>query len=228
MRIDKLDPRILAPQPQSITAGGLVVDQPSSLRPRTATARSRAGYPLKHQLVARDFRRGCWRNPNSQMSTPAICDHHELCTLASLRFPDIQAAFFAGENVPLLNVSSNGRMPSSSSSPRSFLQSYSQAPASPHACSRRQHVAEDGYRPGRSFQRVALRNTHRTSSQQRPSSTRLRPPFFKGFRVVMTAACVDYCSSGYSNAWRLIERLLSISLAVASPCRAHVLIRRGF
>ena len=82
-------------------------------------------------------------------------------------------------------------------------------------------VAGEGYRSGRSFHRAPLRSTHRMPSKQRRSSTRLRPPFFEGFRFGMSGSILDHCSSVSSDAWRLIERLLSISLVAASPCRAQ-------
>jgi hypothetical protein len=220
MRIDQFDPVLLQPQPRRVAVGRLVVDQPSWLHPRTARARSRNSYLLERRLDERDFRRGRWGNTNSCRYTPAVCHHHELCTLSAFGFADVGVHCFAGENVPSLNVSSDDRMRSSSNSRKHFLQRSSQTPASSHSCSRRKHVAGDGYSAGRSSHRAALRSTHRMPSKQRRSSTRFRPPFLEGFRFGVSGSIFDHCSSVSSDAWRLVERLLSISLVVASPCRA--------
>jgi hypothetical protein len=112
-------------------------------------------------------------------------------------------------------------MPSSSICPRDSLQRPSQTPASSHFWTRRQYVAGEGYCSGRTFDRAPLRSTHRVPSKQRRSSTRLRPPFFECFRFGMSGSIFDHCSSVSSDAWRLIDRLLSISLVVASRCRAQ-------
>jgi hypothetical protein len=183
MRTDQLDPTLLEPQPQGVAVGRLVVDEPSRLRPRAARAGSRYGYLLERRLDERDFRRGRWGNANSQRYTPVVCQHHELCTLSAFGCADVGAPCSAGENFPSLNVSSHDRMPSSSSSPRNFLQRSSQTPASSHSCSRRQHVAGDGYCARRSFRRAPLRSTHRMPSKQRRSSTRLFPRCLKAFTL---------------------------------------------
>jgi hypothetical protein len=112
MRTDQLNPALLEPQPHGVAVGGLVVDQSSWLRPRTAWAGSQDGYLLERRLDERDFRRGRRGNPNSQRYAPAIRHHHEPCALSSFGCADINAPFFAGENVPSLNVLAHDRMPS--------------------------------------------------------------------------------------------------------------------
>ena len=106
MRTDQLDPALPEPQPQGVAVGRLVVDEPSRLRSRATGAGSRDGYLLERRLDEPDFRRGRWGNANSQRYTPAVCHHHELCTLSAFNCADVGAPFFAGENVPSLNVSS--------------------------------------------------------------------------------------------------------------------------
>ena len=87
-----------------------------------------------------------------------------------------QAPFFAGEKVP-----SPIACDRSSSFRRSMvLISRSHArtsnPASVHSLCRRQQVAKEGYRSGKSCHRAPVFNTQRTPSIHRRESTRGRPP----------------------------------------------------
>jgi hypothetical protein len=170
MRTDPLNSALLEPQPQGVAVGGVVVDQPPWLRPRTAWAGSRDGCLLERRLDERDFGGGRWGNATSQTHPPAVCRHHEICTLSAFGFADVGAPFFAGENAPSLNALAHDRM----------------------------------------------------SPKQRRSSTRLPSPFFEGFRFGIGGSIVDHCSSGSSDAWRLIKRLFLISCVLASRCRAKV------
>jgi hypothetical protein len=69
-----------------------------------------------------------------------------------------------------------------------------------------------------------LRSARQMPSQHRRSSTRLQPTFFEGFRFSKSGSIIDHCPSVNSDARRLVERLLSMNLVVASPCRAQVQI----
>lgn len=221
MGTEQFDPALLQPQPQGVAVSRLVLDEPLRLRPRTARDGSRDSYLLERRLDERDFRRGHWGNVNSQRYTLAVCHHHELYTLPRSVLP-MSMPIFAGEKASSLNASSHDRMPSSSSSPRNFLQRSRQASASSHSSNRRQHVAGDGYCAGKSFQRAPLRSTHRMPSKQRRSSTRLRPSLFEDCRFGLSGSIFGHYSSVSLDGWRLIERLLSISLVVVSPCGSRI------
>ena len=179
MGTNQFNPTLPQAAPQCVAVSSLVVNEPSRILARPTWTRSRDGYLLERRLDERDFRWRRWGNANSQRYTPAVCHHHELCTLSAFGFADGGEPFSAGENVPSLNVSSHDRMPSSSSSPRNLRQRSSQKAASSHSCSRRQHVARDGYCSRRSFHRALLRSTHNMPLKQRRASTRSRPPYSK-------------------------------------------------
>ena len=53
----------------------------------------------------RDLMRRSTRNPGGDRKTMAVCDRHDLCALAALRFPDGRAPFLAHAKVPSMKAS---------------------------------------------------------------------------------------------------------------------------
>ena len=105
----------------------------------------------------------------SQRNTLAIDHHHPLCTLAPLGFADSSAPFFTEAKLPSINASLQSNKPLRFSSPRNVRQIVSHTSCSSQSCSRRQHVAGEGYSAGRSCHLAPLRAIHKMPSSTRPS-----------------------------------------------------------
>lgn len=138
---------------------------------------------LEHRLDERDLRRGRRGKANSRRFTPAVCHHHDLCSLSAFGFANVGAPFFAGKNVPSRKVSRQEQ----------------------NAC--------------------FVELPEKLAPEVEPDAG-ARPSW-----KASASACgwiFDHCSSVSSGAWRLIERLPSISLVVASRCRAQIEITPGF
>jgi hypothetical protein len=118
----------------------------------------------------------------SQRNTLAIDHHQVLRSLASLRFSDSRAPFFAGMNVASTKDSSQSRIPSASNSDRKALHMSLSTPASCQSLKRRQHVEGSGYSSGRSRHLAPVLRTQRMPSRQARSSAGGRPPFGLGGR----------------------------------------------
>ena len=106
----------------------------------------------------------------------SVRHQHEFCSFAFLGLANLKTPFFAGEKVP----SPIACVQSSSFRRSRALMSRSQArtsnPASVHSLCRRQQVAKEGYRSGKSCHRAPDFSTQRTPSIHRRESTRGRPP----------------------------------------------------
>jgi hypothetical protein len=130
-----------------------------------------------------DFGRLSGRCECRDRDSLSVRHQHEFCSFAFLGLTHLKTPFFAGEKVP-----SPIACDQSSSFRRSrALMSRSQArtsnPASVHSLCRRQQVAKEGYRSGKSCHRAPVFNTQRTPSIQRLESTRGRPPSGDGSGV---------------------------------------------
>ena len=124
----------------------------------------------------RDLRGRSTRGPARHGNTLAINQKHPLGSLAALGFSDAEPPFFAGENVPSTNSSSQFSGCWSSSSSRNAFQTASSTPQSAHSFMRRQHVAGEGNSLGGSFQRAPVLRIQSMPSRQRRSSAGGRPP----------------------------------------------------
>lgn len=147
--------------------------------------------------------------------TGAICRHHGLCTVSASGSTDVGGTVCAGGNGHPLNISPSERMPAHRVPEKLSPKVDTDArvgPCRPSPPARRGVTRCSA----RSVQRAALPNTHRMSWTQRQPFTRLHSAFFERFRLGMSGALLDYCSSACSRTWRPIERPIVISLVVAS------------
>jgi len=131
----------------------------------------------------------------SQRNTLAIDHHQALRSLASLRFSDCRAPFFAGMKVASTNDSSQSTMPSASNSERKARHISLKTPASCQSLRRRQHVEGSGYSVGRSRHLAPVLRTQRIPSKQARSSAGGRPPFGLGGRAGINGLIFSHCSS---------------------------------
>jgi hypothetical protein len=102
----------------------------------------------------------------SQRNTLAIDHHQVLRSLASLRFSDSRAPFFAWMKVASTKDSSQSRIPSASNSERKARHMSLRTPASCQSLKRRQHVEGSGYSGGRSRHLAPVLRTQRIPSKQ--------------------------------------------------------------
>jgi len=177
VRHDQLDASLLQSCSQRVAVVGPVANQPLRFLPRTAAPTSvRDADRCKGGFREFDFRRGGRSQVVSQRNTLAIDHHHPLCTLAALGFADSSAPFFAEAKLPSINASLQSNKPLRFSSPRNVRQIVSHTSCSSQSCSRRQHVAGEGYSAGRSCHLAPLRAIHKMPSNTRRLSDQGRPP----------------------------------------------------
>jgi hypothetical protein len=131
----------------------------------------------------------------SQRNTLAIDHHQVLRSLASLRFSDSRAPFFAGMKVASTNDSSQSRIPFSSNSERKARHISLRSPAACQSLKRRQHVEGSGYSSGRSRHLAPVLRTQRIPSKQARSGAGGRPPFGLGGRGGINGLIFSHCSS---------------------------------
>ena len=131
----------------------------------------------------------------SQRNTLAIDHHQVLRSLASLRFSDGRAPFFAGMKVASTKVSSQSRTPSASNSERKARHMSLRSPVSCQSLKRLQHVEGSGYSAGRSRHLAPVLRTQRMPSKQARSSAGGRPPFGLGSRGGINGLIFSHCSS---------------------------------
>jgi hypothetical protein len=93
--------------------------------------------------------------------TSAVCDCHDLGTLAPLGFPDAEPPFLAGTKVPSTKASERSMPPRLSRSSAKARKIFSIVPSRTHPWNRRWHVWYEGYLSGRSFQGAPVRSTQR-------------------------------------------------------------------
>ena len=116
---------------------------------------------------------------HSQRNTSAICHHHELGALSSLRFPDFWAPFFAETKVPSMKTSAQSIWPFLSSLRMKIRQIFSQTPCSSQSFNRLQQVLGLGYLSGKSFHLAPVRRIQRIPS----NTNRL---FFQGLPLLFS------------------------------------------
>ena len=125
----------------------------------------------------------------------AVGEDHDLGPLSPLGLADAVAPFLEGENVPSAKPSRQSILPLLSSLRSRRAHALSSTPLPVHSTKRRQQVAYDGKRGGRSFQRAPLRSTHRTPSKQARGSAIGRPPLGLGLGLANKSAISRQCSS---------------------------------
>jgi hypothetical protein len=205
VRTNQIDAALLQPPAQRIGIGGLVVDQPFGVAPRSASP-SRHLHPPQRRFDQRRLVWGRRGKLNSQRKTLAACHHHPLRTLSAFGLSDARAPFFAGAKLPSAKVSSQSSRPCSSSSPRNVRQMLSQTPWSSQSLSRRQQVLGEGYCLGKSFHRAPERSTQRMPSKHRRSSARRLPPAVDGLILGNSGSTFSHCSSVSSESCRDMKR----------------------
>jgi hypothetical protein len=148
---------------------------------------------LERRLSQGHFVRRGRRQENSERYTLAIGQYHAFRALATLRFTDCGAPFFAGKKVASIKHSSQRNSPRWSNVPNKARQASNQTPRSSHCRSRRQQVAGLGYCGGRSRHRAPDFSTHRMPSTQARLSAAGRPRrcfFFPcGNKFLIVAHC---------------------------------------
>jgi hypothetical protein len=190
--------------PKRITVVSLVSDQPLHAFSGSSASPARNFHLFKGGLNQFDFRRRGRSKCASQRNTLAVDHHHPLRTFTSLGFADAQPPFFAEAKLPSAKVSSQSRYCRSSSSAKSARQISSQTPRSSHSLNRRQHVAELGYRSGRSRQRAPLLSTQRIPSSTLRLSRQGLPPFLPGAVLGSRGSSFSHCSSFKNDVVRAI------------------------
>ncbi len=157
-----------------------------------------------------DLRGRSTRGPACHRNTLAINQKHPLGSLPALGFSDAEPPFFAGENVPSTNSSSQSSSCWSSSSSRSAFQTASSTPESAHSFMRRQHVAT-GNSLGGSFQQAPVLRIQSMPSRQRRSSAGGRPPRADLSRFGMRGLTLLHWASVSGTSRSAIEGLLSMA-----------------
>jgi hypothetical protein len=150
-------------------------------------------HPLQCGLGQGHFVRRGRRQENSQRYTLAIGQYHAFRALATLRFTDCGAPFFAGKKVASIKHSSQRNSPCWSNVPSKARQASNQTPRSSHCRNRRQQVAGLGYCGGRSRHRAPDFSTQRMPSTHARLSAAGRPRrrffFFCGNKFLIAAHC---------------------------------------
>ena len=136
---------------------------------------------LESRLHKGDFMRRSTLNVYGEWKRRAVCNDHDLCTLAPLGLSDAAPPFFATTKVPSMKHSDKSIFPRSSRSQAKACSTMSSTPERTHAWKRRWHVWYGGYLRGRSIQGAPVRSIHRMPSRTslllrqglpRPSSRR--------------------------------------------------------
>jgi len=159
--------------------------------------RKRSNETTVEQLLdKRHFMRRSTLDAYGDRKTSAVCDCHDLRTLAPLGFPNTRAPFFAEAKVPSTKHSVKSIPPRSRKSRARLSMIRLITLALTHCWNRRWHVWYGGYRSGRSchgapvliIQRIPLR-TERESFQGRPR------PSARRFGFGISGSRTDHCSS---------------------------------
>lgn len=143
-KLAKIDFVVRQAEPGYINVGRLVVDHSPRLHSRTPRAGSQYGYLLCSQSDGREVGRGVWSNALPHRRSRTVCRHYEYCYGCACAPADGGDAFYAGETVPSLNVSSQESMPYSWTSPRNRLHQTRQVPGSCCSHCGRNDFADDG------------------------------------------------------------------------------------
>lgn len=222
VRSDQFDPATPQSSPQGVTVVSLVRDQSVRSGPRSPGSAPRDGDRLERCRDERDLCRRGRGGGNSQRKTLAVDHHHELCALAPLGFPDFGPPFFAGLNVPSMNVSSQRSRPRASSFDRYARQMRNQTPSSSQRRRRRQQVAGLGYSSGRSRQRAPVFNTQRMPSNTERWPIHGRPPRGRAGRGGSSGSSRRHCFSVRRTLARATRVSLRGAVEPMNPSPAHL------
>jgi hypothetical protein len=120
-------------------------------------------------------------NVGGDRKTMAVCDRHDLASLAAFRFADCVAPFLAPEKEPSIKASVRSSLPRCSKSSAKVARIWAKTPSWVHCWNRRWHVWYGGYLSGRSFQGAPVRKTHKMplSTSRGSRGGRPRPPGFR-------------------------------------------------
>lgn len=158
---------------QSIAVVRFITDKPlrQILRPRGIE-----GLFDQRYLVRRSI-----GNAGCDRKTMAVCDRHDLASLAAFRFADCVAPFLAPEKEPSIKASVKSSLPRCSKSSASAARIWAKTPSWIHCWNRRWQVWYGGYLSGKSFQGAPVRKTHKMplSTSRGSRGGRPRPPGFR-------------------------------------------------
>src|SRR5215472_11157962 len=149
VRHNQLNPASSPASPQRIAVVGTIGDDALRSHPRTSSRPPRNPHLLQRRLSQSHFVRRGRRQENSERYTLAIGQYHAFRALATLRFTDGGAPFFAGKKVASIKHSSQRSSPRWSSVPNKARQARNQTPRSSHCGSLRQQVVGLGYWGGK-------------------------------------------------------------------------------
>lgn len=185
---DWFDPARRQPRPDRVAVVAEVPNQALRLPAVGGDALDRRG----HQ---RHFRRGRRVHMNSERSTRAIGQYHELRSLAALGGPDQGPPFFATTKVPSMKHSSQRILSRSASSVRNARQRLSSVSSRAHWLNRRWTALLAPYRRGSSLHGAPVQSTHSSPSKHCRSASGGRPSFGLGVGGGSTAAILAHCPS---------------------------------
>src|ERR1700733_8222841 len=100
--------------------------------------------------------------PQGERKTMAVCNAHDLVTLAPLSFPDVSPPFLAGTKVPSTKHSFKSNPPASWRCCASVSNKFCITPDFTQFWKRRWAVWYGPYRGGKSFQGAPVRRIHKT------------------------------------------------------------------
>jgi hypothetical protein len=193
---DRLDPASHQVFARGVAVVRSICNQPIGSFPRaTRPVRAADRDAVERFLEEPDFRRGCRVHVNSDRSTRAIGQYHELRSLAPLGFADTEPPFLADTNVPSTKHSSHRIMSRSFSWARKARHRSRSTPVRDHSDNRRQHVVELPYRRGNSLQGAPVHRIQRTPSKHFRSSAQGRPPFAVALRAGTCSRIKSHCRS---------------------------------
>lgn len=172
---NQVDATPLPSSPQRIAVIGTVGNDALRSHPGSSPLPPRNAHALQRSIGQSHFVRRGRRQENSQRYTLAIGQYHAFRALASLRFTDCGAPFFAGKKVASIKHSSQYNSPRWSNRPNKARQTFNQTPRSSHCRSRRQQVAGLGYSLGRLRHGAPAFSTQRIPSTQARLSIAGRP-----------------------------------------------------
>ena len=141
------------------------------------------------------LRRGRRVHVNSERSTRAIGQYHELRSLAALGGPDHGPPFFATTNVPSMKHSSQRILSRSASSVTNARQRLRSVPSRAHWLNRRWTALLAPYRRGSSLHGAPVQSTQSTPSKHCRSANGGRPPCGFGLGGGSWPAILAHCPS---------------------------------
>ena len=160
MRSDHLDALCFERRIKRITVVRFVSDEPlGTIRHKPC---------LESRLHKGDFMRRSTRNVYGEWKRRAVCNDHDLSTLAPLGLSNAAAPFFATTKVPSMKHSDRLMSPRSCRSLAKACRTSSSTPERTQAWKRRWQVWYGGYLGGRSIHGAPVLSTHKM-----PSSTSL-------------------------------------------------------